>query len=113
MLDGAFLYLMSEDLLTEHSSVLRRPRLVRRHRLTDGEIDRLLSALVANALWCEPAARVDAPDAGDSHLWTLLASSPQARLVTGDRLLLDHPPNEASVISPRRFVDAFLSLKGT
>ena len=113
MLDGAVLYLMSDDLLTEYSSVLRRPSLVRRHELTDGEIDRLLSDLVANALWCEPAARVDAPDTDDSHLWALLASSPQARLVTGDRLLLDHPPNRASVISPRRFVDAFLSLKET
>lgn len=115
MLDGALLYLMSDDLLTEYSFVLRRPSLVRWHGLTDSEIDRLLADLVANALWCEPvpAAGVDVPDTGDAHLWALLVSRPQAHLVTGDRLLLDNPPSGASVISPRRFVDTFLSPKGT
>ena len=41
----------------------------------------------------------------------LLTSHPQGQLITGDRLLLKNPPSDASVISPRRFVDAFLSLK--
>ena len=43
MLDGDLLYLMSDDLLNEYSSVLRRPRLVRPHGRTDDEIDRLLT----------------------------------------------------------------------
>ncbi len=45
MLDGDLLYLMSDDLLNEYSSVLRRPRLVRLHGRTDDEIDRLLTDL--------------------------------------------------------------------
>ena len=56
MLDGKLPYLMSDELLNEYSSVLRRPSLVRLHRRTDDEIDRLLTDLVANAMWCEPVA---------------------------------------------------------
>lgn len=111
MLDGDLLYLMSDDLLNEYSSVLRRPRLVRLHGRTDDEIDRLLTDLVANAIWREPIASGDAPDTGDDHLWALLASHPQGQLVTGDQLLLDNPPSGASVTSPRGFVDTFLSRK--
>ena len=113
MLDGKLLYLMSDDLLNEYSSVLRRPRLVRLHGLTDDEIDRLLADLVANAMWREPVAGVDAPSLGDAHLWALLATHPQAQLVTGDRLLIENPPNNTSVTSPRRFVDRFLSRQAT
>ena len=108
MLDGALLYLMSDALLNEYLSVLRRPGLARLHGRTDDEIDRLLTDLVANAMWCEPIASGDAPDSGDDHLWALLASHPQGQLVTGDRLLLNNPPSGASVISPG-FVDTFLS----
>lgn len=111
MLDGKLLYLMSDDLLDEYSSVLRRPGLVRLHGLIDDEIDRLLSDLVANAVWREPVASSDAPSAGDAHLWALLATQPQAQLVTGDQLLIKYPPSGASVTSPRRFVDTFLSPK--
>ncbi len=101
MLDGTLLYLMSGDLLDEYSSVLRRPALVRLHRCTDDEIDRVLARLVANSMWREPAANGDAPDSGDDHLWALLTTFPQAVLVTGDGLLLDNPPSNASVISAR------------
>ena len=111
MLDGTLLYVMSDDLLDEYSSVLRRSGLVRLHGRTDEEIDRLLAGLVANAMWREPAIRGDAPDPGDDHLWALLASYPQGQLVTGDRLLLENPPSGTSVVSPRHFVGAFLALR--
>ena len=111
MLDGGFIYLMSDELLSEYSSVLRRPGLVRLHGLTDEELDRLLADLVANAMWQTPATMGDAPDTGDQHLWALLASHPQGCLVTGDRLLLENPPGSASVVSPRSFADSFLPLK--
>ena len=111
MLDGRLLYLMSDALLNEYSSVLRRPRLVRLHGLTDDEIDRLLTDLVANGIWRQPVASGDAPSAGDAHLWALLATQPQAKLVTGDRLLFENPPTGASVTSPRHFVDTCLSPK--
>ncbi len=111
MLDGGLIYLMSDELLSEYSCVLRRPGLVRLHGLTGEEFDRLLVDLVANAMWRAPASAGEAPDTGDQHLWALLASHPQACLVTGDRLLLENPPSSASVISPRYFVDRFLSPK--
>jgi hypothetical protein len=37
-------------------------------------------------------------------VWALLAAHKGSMLVTGDRLLLDNPPDFASVISPRSFV---------
>lgn len=111
MLDGNLLYLMSSDLLNEYSSVLRRPLLVQRHGLMDDEIDRLLSDLVANAMWRKPAAGGAAPDTGDNHLWALLADHPQGQLVTGDRLLVENPPNGAAVISPRHVVDELMPRK--
>ncbi len=58
MLDGGLLYLMSDDLLNEYSSVLRRPGLVRLHGRTEDEIDRLLTDLVANAVWRETRDRL-------------------------------------------------------
>jgi len=111
MLDGRLLFLMSDALLNEYSSVLRRPGLVRLHGLTDDEIDRLLTDLVANAMWPESDPSGEISVQGDDHLWALLASHPEAQLVTGDRLLVENPLSGASVTSPRRFVDAFLSLK--
>ena len=106
MPDGGFIYSMSDELLSEYSRVLRRPGLVRLHGLTDEELDRLLADLVANAMWRAPAAADDAPDTGDQHLWALLAIHPQGCLVTGDRLLLEHPPRSVSVLSPRSFADS-------
>lgn len=111
MLAGGFIYLMSDELLTEYSCVLRRPGLVRLHGLTGEELDRLLADLVANAMWRAPVVAGEAPDTGDQHLWALLASHPQARLVTGDRLLLENPPGSVSVMSPRSFTDSFLPPK--
>ena len=108
MLGGDVLYLMSSDLLDEYSSVLRRPDLARLHGRTNEEINRLLADLVANAMWRVPVVSEDSPDAGDNHLWALLASHPEGLLVTGDRLLIENPPSGASVISPRRFADTFL-----
>ncbi|MCY3821920.1 MAG: putative toxin-antitoxin system toxin component, PIN family [Gammaproteobacteria bacterium] len=111
MLAGRLLYLMSVELLTEYSSVLRRPRIARTHSLADEQLDRLLTELVANAMWREIPGTVRAPDRGDDHLWALLTGYPQALLVTGDRLLLNNPPVECPVISPRTFVNSFLNIE--
>lgn len=104
MLDGSLLYLLSDELLTEYASVLRRPRLVGLHRRTDAEIDQLLAELTANAIWCEPAAGETAPDPGDDHLWTLLGARAGSRLITGDRLLVENAPKADRVLTPRDFV---------
>ena len=104
MLDGRLSYLMSGTLFDEYSRVLCRPGIMRRHGRTAGEIDEMLRVLAANATWCQPASVASAPDAGDDHLWALLASQPDSRLVTGDRRLLEQPPQPGVVLTPRQAV---------
>jgi hypothetical protein len=99
---------MSVDLLNEYASVLRRPKLVRLHGLSDEEIDSLLSELVVNAIWREPGSTSKAPDTGDDHLWALLTCEAESLLVTGDLLLIENPPRSSSVISARGFMDLHL-----
>lgn len=108
MLDGNLLYLMSGDLLAEYSAILRRPRIVRLHGLSDDELDRLLTELTANAVWRQPSTQPTAPESRDNHLWALLSTWPRSWLVTGDRLLLGNPPATAVVVTPRQVVDTAL-----
>lgn len=105
MADGRLVYLMSGSLFAEYSEVLRRPAIARLHRLAGDEVDRLLTVHAANAMWREPATTASAPDAGDNHLWELLASWPESRLVTGDGRLLDDPPRFGAVLTPREVSD--------
>ncbi len=109
MLGGQLIYLMSPELLQEYAVVLQRPRVSHLHGLTVQEIDIILAELVANAIWREPVVQSGAPDPGDDHLWALLLFEPGSQLVTGDRLLLEQPPDGASVISARRFVDLYFN----
>ncbi len=106
MLDGRLLYLMSGALLSEYSAVLRRPGVARFHQRTDEEIDRLLTVLAANAIWRQPTGTDPASDSGDNHLWALLASQPNSRLITGDRRLLENPPRPGTVLTPRDITGA-------
>ncbi len=108
MLSGTLLYLLSPVLLDEYRSVLLRPKLTELHGLAEAEVDRLLVELAANALWREPKPASPAPDRGDDHLWALLGAFSGSILITGDRLLLEHPPAESSTISPKTCVDRFL-----
>ncbi len=109
MLNGALMYLMSAELLTEYAAVLLRPRVSKQHGLTDDEIDTVLTELVTNAIWREPASTTNAPDPGDDHLWALLSSQADSLLVTGDKLLLENSPSKSSVISARHYADLFLN----
>jgi putative PIN family toxin of toxin-antitoxin system len=101
MLDGRLMYFLSPALLREYRLVLLRPKLMRLHQLDEAAVDRILTEITANALWREPASESaeSAPDPGDNHLWTLLASEPEAILVTGDRLLMENPRSGSSVIT--------------
>ncbi len=45
-----------------------------------------------------------APDRGDDHLWALMAAQAGTELITGDKALLENPPDFAGVISPSVFV---------
>ena len=110
MIDGSLFFLLSPELLQEYRTVLLRPKLCRLHGLVEDQIDHLLTEITANAIWHETVGESDtqAPDPGDNHLWNLLATEPAAALITGDRLLLDHPPQQSSVISPASYVQFFL-----
>ncbi len=109
MLSGKLVCLLSEELLREYRSVLSRPKLRKRHGLTESEVDLLLEEITANAMWREPNPTSPAPDRNDDHLWALLAAHPGSLLVTGDKLLQERPPVFRSVISPATCVERFLT----
>ena len=67
----------------------------------------VLAEIALHAIFRQPADTAEAPpDAGDAHLWALLAACPGAVLVTGDSALLQSPPPDASSLSPREFANA-------
>ena len=105
MLEGRFVFVLSERLLAEYREVLLRPVLARLHGLGEGEVDAVLTELALNGAMRTPRRSTEAaPDPGDQHLWDLLAWETGAVLVTGDRPLVENPPSFARVVSPRDFV---------
>ena len=109
MLSGTLFYLLSTELLGEYRDVLLRPRLSRVHGLNEIEIEQLLSEIAANAIWREALPDIDhtSPDPRDAHLWALLSSEPTSILVTGDRLLIENPRPQSSIISPATWAEHF------
>ena len=109
MLTGGLFYLLSEELLREYRDVLFRPKISRLHGLNEAEIEQILTEITANAIWREPPPDPDhiSPDPQDAHLWELLASEPTAVLVTGDRLLIENPRPQSSIISPATWAEHF------
>ncbi|MGE0597898.1 MAG: putative toxin-antitoxin system toxin component, PIN family [Dehalococcoidia bacterium] len=108
--DDRFQHYVTTRLLAEYRDVLLRPTVQSRHRLTHDEVRRVVDSIgLASLELSPPRAIAKAPDRGDQHLWDLLAGYPEVRLVTGDPLLLssDHFPTR--VLSPRRFVEDFLT----
>lgn len=105
MLAGRFVYLLSPTLLDEYRNVLLRPKIQRVHGLNESEIDTLLTEIVTHAVWRDPPQTTAAPDPGDNHLWDLLNTTQGSVLVTGDQLLLQNPPEFASVIGLRSFLE--------
>ena len=106
MCRGVFPFLLSTSLLSEYREVLLRKKIRSLHRLSEREIDSLLTVLASNAIVREPKPRDGASDANDEHVWSLVQSEPGCVLVTGDHALIEHPPRLAPVISPRQFVEA-------
>jgi len=109
MLSGSLFYLLSAELLREYRDVLLRPKLSGLHGLNEQEIDQLLNEITANAIWREPLPDPNhiSPDPQDAHLWSLLASEPTAVLLTGDRMLIENPRPQSSVISPATWAEHF------
>ncbi len=109
MLDGRLFYLLSADLVREYRDVLLRPNIVRRHGLHANQIDQILTEITANGIWHDPprGGTPQPPDPKDTHLWKLLGKQPGAILITGDRLLIEHPQPQTSVISPATWAENF------
>ena len=105
MLEARFRFLLSIELLAEYREVLFRPRIRRRHGLAEKEIDLILTDVAAAGALLEDD-RLDArPEGDDGHLWQILAASPAAVLVTGDRRLLEKPAARGRVVSARTFAE--------
>jgi putative PIN family toxin of toxin-antitoxin system len=103
MRKGAFPFLLSTALLAEYRQVLLRKKIRALHRLSEREIDVLLTVIATHAIVREPDARTGAPDAKDNHLWSLVQSEEGSVLVTGDHALAQSPPPKSSVLQPREF----------
>jgi len=107
MISGDFPFVVSVALLAEYRQVLARDRIRARHGLSMDKIDGILTAVAANTIVREPVASDEAaPEAGDQHLWDLLAAAPGAVLVTGDKRLIENAPSGVSVLLPGAFLDS-------
>ena len=103
MLQGRFRFLLSPVLLEEYRSVLLRPKIRSRHRLTEKEVDLVLTEIAANAAFRDPLS--SRPNSiTDDHLRALLEVEPESMLVTGDRPLFADLRLRNRVLTPREFV---------
>lgn len=105
MCKGRFPFLLSTALLAEYREVLLRKKIRALHRLSEPQVDILLTVLATNAIVREPEPRTGAPDAKDDHIWSLVQSEANCVLVTGDHALAGSPPPKSVVLQPRQFVD--------
>ncbi len=105
MLAGRMRFLLSVELLSEYRTVLLRKAIRKRHDLSPQDVDCILEALATHAAVADISPRQEtAPDPGDNHLWQLLAARPEAGLITGDKLLLAHPPAKSQVLTPSEWL---------
>jgi predicted nucleic acid-binding protein len=104
MLRRTFHFLLSEELLTEYRRVLLRPAVCRRHGLSESEIDVILGRVARHGIVRECAAPpVRGPHESDAHLFALAAMHPGARVVTGDRTLLEDRSTRPWTLTPAEF----------
>ncbi len=93
--------------------MLLRPRVSVRAGLSSADISSLLALFTRIAtLLVPPPGGFACPDPRDQHLWDLLATVPEAVLVTGDALLVENPPPFGRVMTPRQFVESYLPHPG-
>jgi len=99
VLNGSILPLTSRKILKEYNDVLHRPKF----HLSDGVIQRVLSAFVTYGCMVEPARTlIILPDPKDVPFWEIILSCPNAYLVTGNK---KHFPQDAHVVSPAEMLD--------
>lgn len=104
MLAARFRFVLSEALLAEYRDVLARPKLCKAHGLGPAERETLLIEIAQHAIVLRPIQAHSAPDPGDQHLWDLLATRADLRLVTGDKLLLDDTTMRPRLLTAEGFI---------
>ncbi len=108
MLAAAFPFAISDALLAEYQTVLRRPTLRKAHGLTSDELDIILVELAQRGIVITPVPAPPAPDPGDQHLWELLAAREDLLLVTGERKLQRDRAMGPRILTPAIFVERWL-----
>lgn len=109
-LGGALRNHISDALRDEYLDVLLRPTIMRRHGFSLAEVRELVDLVRHFSLEIAPPQSVAvAPDVRDQHLWDMLAAYPHLKLVTGDPPLVASGDFPGRILSPRDFVDQFLS----
>jgi uncharacterized protein len=108
MLAAAFPFALSEALLAEYRTVLRRPSLRKGHGLTLNELDIILVELAQRGIMIAPVPAPPAPDTGDQHLWELLAAREDLLLVAGDQQLQRDRAMAPRILTPTTFVKRWL-----
>lgn len=108
MLVAAFPFALSEALLAEYRTVLRRPSLRKAHGLTPDELEVILVELAQQGIVLAPMPAPPAPEPGDQHLWELLAVRADLLLITGDKRLQQDDFMGHRVLSPATFVERWL-----
>lgn len=108
MLVAAFPFALSEALLAEYRTVLRRPSVRKAHGLTPDELEVILVELAQQGIVLTPMPAPPAPEPGDQHLWELLAVRADLLLITGDKRLQQDDFMGYRVLSPATFVERWL-----
>lgn len=105
MLAAVFPFAISDALLAEYRTVLRRPSLRKAHGLTLDELDIILVELAQRGIVIVPVPAQPAPDPGDQHLWELLAAREDMLLVTGEKKLQRDRAMGPRILTPATFVE--------
>jgi putative PIN family toxin of toxin-antitoxin system len=102
-----FILVLSPDIISEVESVLRRPKIFKKYRLTEALIVRLIDAFNVEAQVIHPGPIDPLPDIELADLKFLACADAGAAdyLVTGDRALLNFKTYKAArIVFPRVFL---------
>lgn len=105
---SAFQLLVSPDLLIEYRRVLGYDRVRSRHRMTDDQLDELVSRFANLGVVVHPVTQLDivAGDPDDNRILECASAGTAAQIVSGDPHLLTLESHEdIPIITPRAFLD--------
>jgi len=105
---GHFHLVASQATLNEIGRVLRYPKIIRRHRWSETEIQSFMESLEALAILTPGKLRLNviAADPSDDRYLECAIEGEADCLVTGDRHLLELAAyRDVEILSPREFVD--------